>query len=94
LGHVVPPQSTSDSLPLRVWSVHVGLWQIFELLQTELVQSPLPLHALPWPQRGQVGPPQSASDSPPFFTESEQVGARQTPLWQTPLTQSAPSSQP
>jgi hypothetical protein len=75
LGHVVPPQSTSDSLPLRVWSVHVGLWQIFELLHTELEQSPLPLHVLPWPQRGQVCPPQSVSDSLPFFTESLHSGA-------------------
>jgi hypothetical protein len=73
--HIVPPQSTSVSVPFIVPSVHVGSgWQV-PPVQMSVVQSPLPPHMSPGVQVGPHVPPQSTSDSVPFIIPSVHVGA-------------------
>jgi hypothetical protein len=86
-----PPQSTSDSLPLRTLSVQLGGWQT--VAQTRVAQS------LPVPQRlstahGVHVPPQSTSLSVSFFLPSEHVagmgaGVAHSDATQVTLLQSA-----
>jgi hypothetical protein len=59
-----------------------------QLTEQTLLEQSLPVeHLLPMPQLGQA-PPQSMSVSFPFMIVSLHVGAIQTELLQTPLTQS------
>jgi hypothetical protein len=67
-------------------------WQV-PAVQAPLVQSVSSAHAWPSPQPGQ-GPPQSTAVSAPFFTRSVQLGAAQTLLAQTPLSQSVALAHP
>jgi hypothetical protein len=64
-GQASPPQSTSDSLPLRSPSVQLGAWQTL-FAQKSVVQSLAMVHALGGSQAGHPVPPQSTSVSLPF----------------------------
>jgi hypothetical protein len=86
-----PPQSTSDSDPLRSPSVHEAASHA-PARQRRLLQSSSKLQWLPLEQRlGAQGSPQSTSDSRPFRTPSAQLGAAQVPARQTPEAQSTGS---
>src|SRR5262245_24149448 len=87
LEQVLPPQSTSLSVPLRVESVHVGARHV-PLVQTPEPQSAFAVHFLPSAQ-GPQEPPQSTSVSVPFFTPSlHATGGLESPLT-TMLSRSA-----
>jgi hypothetical protein len=93
-GHFgqLPPQSTSVSFPFFAPSPQEAFWHV-PVLQTPVLQSPLPLQVCGGWHFGQVGPPQSLSDSCPFLTPSVHAGAWHTPPLHTPLVQSAPALQ-
>jgi hypothetical protein len=90
-AHVVPPQSTSVSVPFVTVSVQVGAAQIAPE-HTPLWQSLPLLHPAPFAHLPGQPPPQSTPVSVPFFTVSLHVGATHimvaphTPLVQSPLT--------
>jgi hypothetical protein len=68
-----PPQSTSDSVPFFTPSVHVAVWQMFEV-HTPLWQSAATAHPF-LSAHGEQLPPQSTSVSVPFWAPSVQPGA-------------------
>jgi hypothetical protein len=76
-------------VPFITVSAHVGVWHVLVVVpeQTPLVQSPGPMHTLPFTHLGQLEP-QSLSVSVPFLTLSVQVGIWQMPDVHTPLVQS------
>lgn len=84
---VLPPQSTSVSLPFLTVSVQLAAAQSLAE-QTPLVQSVAATHALESAHFPQVPPPQSTSVSLPFLVVSEQEGAAHTPFTHDPPLQS------
>jgi hypothetical protein len=92
---LVPPQSTSDSLPFLSPSAHSGVVAQTPPLQMLLAQSLARLHGLPAPQPGHTPPPQSTSTSAPSRRPSSQEGLLQRWLAEQikPLTQSASTPQ-
>jgi hypothetical protein len=86
--HVLPPQSTSVSVPFFCPSVHVAAWHTLPA-QTLFAQSPPMEHALPSAQFPPHVAPQSTSVSLPFFIVSLHVGTWHLPPVHTPLVQSA-----
>ncbi len=64
-GHCAPPQSTSDSLPFRMPSLHDAATHVIALPHELLAQSAATAHARPSAHAGHAGPPQSTSVSPP-----------------------------
>ena len=78
---VVPPQSTSVSVPFFTLSVLVGTWQAAPV-QTPLLQSSATRHALRSAHGGLPTPPQSTSVSVPSLTPSAGVGAVHVPALQ------------
>jgi hypothetical protein len=88
-GQLVPPQSTSVSVPFRNVSVQPGIWHT-AAKQKPVVQSFRSMHVLPGPQLVAQVPPQSTSVSVPFFTPSAQSAATQ--VWVAPHTRLLQSS--
>jgi hypothetical protein len=96
----IPPQSTSDSVPLSARSRQNGTgWQV--TLQMPLAHCALAVHPRPTGHRPQLATlPQSCAGSLPLATPSLQDGAWQhvsvsashPPARQTPLSQSVASS--
>jgi hypothetical protein len=82
LGHTPPPQSTSDSGPLRTASLQLGTWHSSGAPpHTPLMQSPPPRHFCAGPDK-QVAPhepPQSTSVSSASINPSAQCIAEQVP---------------
>jgi hypothetical protein len=76
LAQVLPPQSTSVSVPFFTVSGQAGAWHFFgSPAHTLLEQSPASAHDSPVAQRVQrLAPPQSTSVSTPFLTTSLQLG--------------------
>jgi hypothetical protein len=68
----------SVSVPLRTWSLQVGVWH-FVPVQTALAQSAAPRQFLPGGQLVHE-PPQSWSDSEPFVAPSLHVADAQMPF--------------
>src|SRR5579883_1211442 len=90
---MVPPQSTSVSLPFSTLSLHEGAAHT-ALTQTRLVQSAPRMQCRPGAQAGQAPPPQSTSVSLPSLPPSEQPPfAAHTALTHEPLRQSASTRQ-
>src|SRR5512133_1668541 len=85
-GEHTPPQSTSDSLPLRTPSPHSAARQVLAR-HTPLVQSASLLHAEPWLHAVGQLPPQSMPPSSPFWRASLQVGTLHVPDAQSLLAQ-------
>jgi hypothetical protein len=79
LSQVVPPQSTSVSVPFCTVSVQVGAEQVPLAEQTLSIQSPPTRHVLPSAHGGQTEPPQSMSVSVPSFWPSLQPAGTQSP---------------
>jgi hypothetical protein len=84
IGHVVPPQSTSVSVPSSTTSVHMTFWHRASL-QNAIVQSVASLQMPPTPHFGHVVPPQSTSVSSPLVTPSVHDGPASTPTSLPPL---------
>ncbi|WP_248354746.1 hypothetical protein [Anaeromyxobacter oryzae] len=88
-GQVVPPQSTSVSVPFLTASAQLGDWHEPDA-QTPLEQSRPRTQALPSAHAGQAPPPQSTPVSAPSRIPSTQVGVVQTFARQSPPAQSVP----
>jgi hypothetical protein len=85
--HVLPPQSTSLSLPLWMTSLQAGAWHT-AAVQTPLVQSLAVRQALPFAQGEHTPPPQSISVSEALSVASTH-SPKQTPPLHWLLAQSA-----
>src|ERR1041384_7286762 len=95
MGQVLhaPPQSTSDSAPLRNWSSQAA-WLQRPSSQRKLLQSSWYRQGLPREQRlGAQTSPQSRSDSRPVTPPSAQVGGAHVSPKQTPDEQSLRTTQ-
>ena len=71
-----PPQSMSDSVPLRLPSLQKDIMQA-PFWQVDDSQSEFSMQLKLMPQPLHAGPPQSISVSPPFVTPSLQLEAEQ-----------------
>jgi hypothetical protein len=80
----------SPSPPFRTKSEHVGAWHV--VLHTPLAQEVSSVHGVVGGQPLHV-PPQSTATSSPFWIWSEHEGIAQVNASQTPLEQSAASTQ-
>jgi len=87
LGHLFghdPPQSTSDSVPLKISSLQESISSHVPAEQNPDSQSLFRMHALP-SEHLPHNPPQSVDVSSWFLVPSLQVGTVQTPLEQNLL---------